>query len=259
MRVMSADFGRSFRMRRMFKGDGRIVVVALDHGAFMGPAPGWIDPMPTVEAVVKGGADAIMTTLGVVEKCGHIAAGRSSVILSTQMSANMDATVDAAMNLGADALKIFATVGGAEERETMASLWSTSLACRRRGLPLLAEMFPVKSEKVPNPMNRDVIAKYSRIGAELGADFVKTFYTGDVESFKYVAKSCPVPVIILGGAKMDTDREVLQVVKDSLDAGGGGVAFGRNIWEHKNPEGITRAIEGVVHQGWTVEEALRHL
>ena len=256
---MSADLGRSFRMRRMFKGDGKVVVVALDHGAFMGPAPGWIDPAPTVEAVVRGGADAIMTTIGVVEKCGHIAAGRSSVILSTPMSTHMKATVDAAMSLGADALKIFATVGGTEEQTTMAALWSTSLACKRRGLPLLAEMFPIKSEKVPNPTDRDVIAKYSRIGAEMGADFIKTFYTGDVESFRHVTQSCPVPVIILGGAKMETDREVLEVVKDSVAAGGGGIAFGRNIWQHKNPEGITRAVEGVVHQGWTVEEALKHV
>lgn len=259
MREMSTDIGRNFRMKRMFKSDGRIVVVALDHGAFMGPAPGWIDPAPTLEAVVKGGADAIMTTIGVVEKCGHLAAGRSGVILSTPMSTNMDATVDAAMNLGVDALKIFATVGGADEQAAMASLWSTSIACKKRGLPLLAEMFPTKSEKVPNPMDKEVIAKYSRIGAEMGADFIKTFYTGDSQSFRYVAESCPVPVIILGGAKMETDRDVLKVVKDSLDAGAAGVAFGRNIWQHKNPEGITRAVEGVVHQGWTVEEALRHL
>jgi fructose-bisphosphate aldolase / 2-amino-3,7-dideoxy-D-threo-hept-6-ulosonate synthase len=256
---LSTDIGRSLRMKRMFKGDGKVVVVALDHGAFMGPAPGWVDPAPTVEAVVKGGADAIMTTIGIVEKCGHLAAGKSGIILSTPMSTSMDATVDAAMNLGVDALKIFATVGGPEEQATMASLWSTSLACKKRGLPLLAEMFPVKSEKVPNPMDKDVIAKYSRIGAEMGADFIKTFYTGDSQSFRYVAESCPVPVIILGGAKMETDRDLLKVVKDSLEAGAGGVAFGRNIWQHKNPEGITRAIEGVVHQGWTVEEALRHL
>jgi fructose-bisphosphate aldolase / 2-amino-3,7-dideoxy-D-threo-hept-6-ulosonate synthase len=256
---LSTDIGRNVRMKRMFKGDGKVVVVALDHGAFMGPAPGWVDPAPTVEAVVKGGADAIMTTIGIVEKCGHLAAGKSGIILSTPMSTSMDATVDAAMNLGVDALKIFATVGGPEEQATMASLWCTSLACKKRGLPLLAEMFPVKSEKVPNPMDKDVIAKYSRIGAEMGADFIKTFYTGDSQSFRYVAESCPVPVIILGGAKMETDRDLLKVVKDSLEAGAGGVAFGRNIWQHKNPEGITRAIEGVVHQGWTVEEALRHL
>lgn len=259
MREMSADLGRSFRMKRLFRSDGRIVVVALDHGGFMGPAPGWVDPAPTVEAVVKGGADAILTTIGVVEKCGHIAAGKSGIILSTPMSTSMDATVDAAMNLGVDALKIFAVVGGAEEQATMASLWSTSLACKKRGLPLLAEMYPVKSEKVPNPTERDVVAKYSRIGAEMGADFVKTFYTGDSQSFRYVAESCPVPVIILGGAKTDSDRDLLKMAKDSLDAGGSGVAFGRNVWQHKNPEGITRAVAGVVHQGWSVEEALRHL
>ncbi len=256
---MSTDVGRNLRMRNMFKTDGRIVIVALDHGGFMGPAPGWIDPSPTVEAVAKGGADAILTTIGVAEKCSHIIAGRTSLILSTPMSTDMDATVDAAMNLGSDALKIFAQVGGAEEQTTMANLWSTSIACKKRGLPLLAEMFPVKSEKVPNPTDRDVVAKYSRIGAEMGADFIKTFYTGTSETFSYVAKSCPVPVIILGGAKLDTDRELLKVVQDSLKAGGSGVAFGRNVWQHKNPEGITRAIAGMVHQGWSVDEALKHV
>ncbi len=256
---MSTDVGRQVRLRRIFRGDGRTVVVALDHGAFMGPAPGWVDPSPTLEAVVRGGADALMTTLGVVQKYAHIAAGRSGIILSTPMSTNMDATVDVAMKLGVDALKIFATVGGPEEPAAMASLWSTSLACKQKGLPLLAEMFPVKSEKVSNPTDRDVIAKYSRIGAEMGADFIKTFYTGSAESFKYVSASCPVPVIILGGAKMETDRDVLQVVKDAIGAGAGGVAFGRNIWQHKNPEAITRAVTGVVHDGWSVDEALRHL
>lgn len=248
--------GRSIRLKRIFKADGRALVVALDHGAFMGPAPGWIDPLPTIEAVVKGGADAIMTTVGVIEKSAHIVGGRSSFILSTPMSTSMGETVDIAMKLGVDALKIFATVGGADEYSTMASLWATSMACKERGLPLLAEMFPIKSEKTPDPTARDTVAKYSRIGAENGADFIKTFYTGDVESFRYVTKSCPVPVIILGGSKMETDREVLQVVSDAMEAGAGGVAFGRNIWQHKNPESITRAIARVIHEERSVEAAL---
>lgn len=254
---MSALTGRSLHLKRIFKADGKALVVALDHGSFMGPAPGWIDPLPTVEAVVRGGADAVMTTVGIVEKSAHIVGGRSSFILSTPMSTDMDSTVDVATKLGVDALKIFATVGGQDEPSTMASLWSTSMACKERGLPLLAEMFPIKSEKVPDPMGKDTLAKYSRIGAEVGADFIKTFYTGDPESFKYVVDSCPVPVIILGGAKMDTDKDVLQVVSDAMKAGAGGVAFGRNIWQHKNPEGITRAIAGVIHEGLGVEEALK--
>ena len=253
---MSTDIGRSIRLKRIFKADGRALVVALDHGAFMGPAPGWIDPLPTIEAVVKGGADAIMTTVGIIEKSAHIVGGRSSFILSTPMSASMGETVDVAMKLGVDALKIFATVGGADEYSTMASLWATSMTCKEKGLPLLAEMFPIKSEKTPDPTGRDTIAKYSRMGAEDGADFIKTFYTGDVESFRYVTESCPVPVMILGGSKMETDREVLQVVSDAMKAGAGGVAFGRNIWQHKNPEGITRAIAGIIHEGRSVEAAL---
>jgi DhnA family fructose-bisphosphate aldolase class Ia len=244
-------------MSRIFRKDGRTLVIALDHGSFAGAAPGWVDPAPTIEAVVKGGADAIMTTLGIAERYSNVMAGRSSLILSTPMVADMRETVEVALKLGADALKVFVAVGTADDSHAMTDLWNTSVACKARGLPLLAEMFPTKSEKTPNPTDEEVVSKFSRIGVEYGADFIKTFYTGSIESFRAVTEACPAPVIILGGAKTDTDRNILQVVHEAIQAGGCGGAIGRNVWQHKNPEAITKALVGVIHQKMNVDEALK--
>jgi fructose-bisphosphate aldolase/2-amino-3,7-dideoxy-D-threo-hept-6-ulosonate synthase len=243
-------------MKRIFRDDGKCLIVAMDHGSVMGPLPGIVDPGPTIDAVIKGGADAVMTTVGIAEKYGNFIAGRSSFIFSSPAAEDMAPTVDLALRLGADAIRLFVNITGGDDSAIMASLWSASLACKKHGLPLLAEIYPMKCERIPNPTDKDVIAKYSRIGAEAGADFIKTFYTGSIDSFRYVTQSSLVPVIVLGGLKMKTDREALQVVEDSMEAGAAGVAFGRNIWQNKDPEGITRAIAGIIHEGWTVDKAL---
>ena len=256
---MQSDVGRLMRMKRIFKEDGRCLVVAMDHGLVMGPLPGIVDPGPAIDAVVKGGADAVMTTVGIAERYGGLIAGRSSFIFSTPAVQDMKPTVDLALKFGADAIRLFVNITGGDDSAIMESLWSASLACKEDGLPLLAEVYPVKSEHIPDPTAVEVVAKYSRIGAEAGADFIKTFYTGSVESFRHVVRSCPVPVIVLGGLKMDTERQALQVVKDSLEAGAAGVAFGRNIWQNSDPEAVVRSIAGIIHEGWTVEEALRQM
>jgi len=245
-------------MKRIFRNDGRCLVVAIDHGLVMGPLPGIVDPGPAIKAVIKGGADAVMTTLGIAERYGELIAGKSSFIFSSPVAEDMAPTVELALKFGADAIRLFVNINGVDDSAIMASLWSASLACKKYEVPLLAEIYPTKSEKIPNPTDKDVIAKYSRIGAEAGADFIKTFYTGSVGSFRHVVESCPVPVIVLGGLKMETERQALQVVKDSMEAGAAGVAFGRNIWQNKDPEGVTRAIAGIIHEGWTVDRALAH-
>ena len=98
----------------------------------------------------------------------------------------------------------------------------------------------------------------ARKAAELGADVVKTAYTGDPESFKAVIASTFIPVVILGGEKSD-DRSVLQSVRDSLEAGGSGVAFGRNVWKHPNPSGMVRALVDSIHKNMGVEDALKEV
>jgi fructose-bisphosphate aldolase/2-amino-3,7-dideoxy-D-threo-hept-6-ulosonate synthase len=99
----------------------------------------------------------------------------------------------------------------------------------------------------------------SRAAQEIGADIVKTYYTGDPDSFRQVVEGCPVPIVILGGEKMNTPEELFDTVHGSLQAGAAGVAIGRNIWQHPRPRAMVEAMVGLVHEGWTAKQALAHL
>jgi class I fructose-bisphosphate aldolase len=99
----------------------------------------------------------------------------------------------------------------------------------------------------------------ARLGAELGADIVKVNYTGAPDTFREVVEGCPVPVVIAGGPKMDSDRDVLTMVKDAVDVGGAGVSIGRNVFQHKDPTKIVQAFDLIIHQNASVDEAIDHL
>jgi len=101
------------------------------------------------------------------------------------------------------------------------------------------------------------MASASRIGFELGADIVKTYYTGSADSFRKVTSACPVPVMIAGGVKMDTIRAALEVVHGSVKGGGRGVVFGRNIWQAPDPAAVVRALGAIIHHGKGVDEAMQ--
>jgi DhnA family fructose-bisphosphate aldolase class Ia len=119
-------------------------------------------------------------------------------------------------------------------------------------------MYP-RGPAIKNSNDVAFVKHVSRIGAELGADIVKTNYTGSIESFREVVQGCPVPVVIAGGPKVNTEEDVLRMVLGSIRAGGVGVSLGRNIFQHKNPEAMAKAVGAIVHKGATVEEALREL
>ena len=101
------------------------------------------------------------------------------------------------------------------------------------------------------------VAAAARVASETGADYVKTFYTGDKRSFKEVLDNCSVPVLILGGPKIDTDLAILEMVHDAMDVGAAGITMGRNIWGHSNIEGITSALAEIIHNDASVESAYR--
>jgi fructose-bisphosphate aldolase/2-amino-3,7-dideoxy-D-threo-hept-6-ulosonate synthase len=126
------------------------------------------------------------------------------------------------------------------------------------GMPLLAMMYP-RGKKISSEHDVNVVKLAARAGAELGADIVKTNYTGDPDSFKEVVKGCPVPVVIAGGPKMDTDRDVLEMVEGAIEAGGAGTSIGRNIFQHKNPSKMVRAISKIVHENSDADEAMKEL
>ncbi|MCC6004596.1 MAG: hypothetical protein LM590_09665 [Thermofilum sp.] len=250
--------GKKIRMTRIFRQDGRTLIFAFDHGAILGPVRGAEDISWILEEVISGGVDAIMTTLGVIKNYGPSFSKKGlGWILTLQdknpLTASQSMTL--ASQLGVDAVKIFVRMGGEEQWQDLETLWSLAKAGEEYGIPVLAEMYPVKTGESSSHVTAEYIAKISRIAAEYGADIIKTFYTGSEESFRYVVKVCPVPIVVLGGERAKSDVEFLRDIASSIKAGGAGAAVGRNIFEHPNPKLITKALSAVIHDNLPPEEA----
>ena len=163
-------------------------------------------------------------------------------------------TVEEAIKLGADGVSVHVNIGADMEREMLRDLGYVSRVCEEWGMPLLAMVYG--RGKDINQYDPKVIAHCARIGAELGADIVKVPYSGDPESFRKVVEGSPVPVVIAGGPKMKTDREVLEMVKGAMQAGARGLSVGRNIFQAKDRVKMVRALAHIVHKGGSVEEAM---
>ena len=122
------------------------------------------------------------------------------------------------------------------------------------GMPLLAMVYP-RGEKIRNSFDKNLIAHCARLGAELGADIVKVSYTGDIDTFADVIECTPIPVVIAGGEKMDSENDVLSMVEDAMKAGAAGISIGRNIFQHNNPKRIIEALSLIIKHGITKKEA----
>lgn len=260
--------GKKIRLERIInRHTGRTVIAPMDHGVSDGPMKGIIDIDKTVESISQGGADAILMHKGIVEQ-GHRGYGKDIGLIvhlsaSTSLAPNPNnkvivTSVEKAIQLGADAVSVHVNLGSETESEMLQELGKISETCSYWGIPLLAMMYP-RGQKVENEHDVELVKHAARVGSELGVDIVKTNYTGDPDSFKEVVEGALVPVVIAGGPKVDTDEELLQMVKDSIEVGGAGVAFGRNLFQAENPGKITRAISEVVHNNLEVDEALKFL
>ena len=260
--------GKRIRMERIVNRNTRnTVIVPMDHGISVGPIPGLIDLKDAIGRVVAGGANAVVEHKGMVAE-GHRGSGRdvglivhlsASTGLSTQPNAKtLVCTVEEAIKLGADAVSIHVNLGNGQEKEMLHDFGHVSNEARRWGLPLLAMIYP-RGENIKDEYDVNVIKHAARVGAELGADLVKVSYTGSSTSFGEVVDGCPVPVVIAGGPKMDSDKEILEMVKGAIDAGGAGVSIGRNVFQHDDPTKMVQAISAIVHGGSDVDAALKFL
>ena len=260
--------GKLIRMERVMNREtGRTVIVPMDHGVTVGPIDGLIDMKTTVNQVALGGANAIVIHKGLVGG-GHRRRGKDVGLVihlsaSTSLSPYPNAktlvcTVEEAIKLGADAVSVHVNIGNGSEREMLSDLGMVCRVAVDWGMPVLAMMYP-RGEKITDEYDPKVIKHVARLGAELGADLVKVSYTGSVESFREVVVGCPVPVVIAGGPKMTSDRDILEMVKGSIEAGGAGVSMGRNIFQHRDPGRMVGAISLLVHENCGVDEALSFL
>jgi fructose-bisphosphate aldolase/2-amino-3,7-dideoxy-D-threo-hept-6-ulosonate synthase len=236
----------------------------MDHGISGGPIPGLINMTETIDSVASGGANAVLMHKGMV-KTGHRGYGSDiglilhlfgSTSLSTDPHHKVQVTsVEKALKLGADAVSIHINVGSEKEAEMLQVSGRIAEECDEWGMPLLAMMYP-RGPKITSEHDVEVVKHAARVGAELGADIVKTNYTGDPDTFKEVVDGCPVPVIIAGGPKVETTKQLFEMVYDAIGAGAAGTAFGRNVFQSENPEKMTRALVGLIHENMTPDEAL---
>jgi len=257
--------GKQIRMQRISdRASGKYLIVPIDHGISDGPIPGLIDVKGTVSTIAESGANAILMHKGLVgagfrgtgKDLGlivHLSAGTS--LSPDPLNKVIVTTVEEAVSLGADAISIHINVGAKDTGKMMVEAGEIVRDCKRLGMPLLMMMYP-RGEKVKNEKDVEVVKMAARIGAELGADIVKTNYTGSKESFKEVVEGCPVPVVIAGGCK-GSDRDVLQMIKDAMDAGAAGVAMGRNSFQHKEPKKIIAATSLIIHKNYSVDDAIK--
>ena len=247
------------RTARIFKQDGRSVIIAMDHTSFMpAPQPGLGDPAKLIREVVAGGADAVMMPAGSAAAAVD-AVGEAGLVLSVNTAQpGLEKQLEAAIQLGADAIKCMLYPWKEEADGTGETSWLGAEA-RRWGMPLMVETVPGGFEAGAEFRTPERIAAGARIGVELGATMIKTFYPGTPEGMRAVIEYTPVPVVILGGQKAEDEKALLRSIKEAVDGGAHGVAIGRNIWQHPDPRRMAAAIALIVHGGAGVDEAYREL
>jgi fructose-bisphosphate aldolase/2-amino-3,7-dideoxy-D-threo-hept-6-ulosonate synthase len=252
--------GTAARLERIGTG-GNYVIVPMDHGITMGAVKGLKDIDGTIDAVTRGGADAVLTQKGIAPRvhpnkngAGYVVhVNASTTIGPDEEDKRLTCTVEEAVRAGADAVSFHINVGSNHEPGQIEDLAALTDDAGRLGIPVLAMAYargPGVDGSDPEALGHAV-----RLAEELGADLVKTGYSGDPDSFGHVVESTRLPVVIAGGSK-GTDRETVEAVRGVMDAGGAGVSMGRSIFQHDDPEAIARAVSGVVHEDLPTEEAL---
>jgi putative autoinducer-2 (AI-2) aldolase len=257
--VALMDWGLQNRLARIIRpATGHTVMLAVDHGYFLGPTSRLENPRETIAPLVSY-ADALMPTRGVLRTSVDPktqtpivlrVSGGTSIIGPSLADEEITTTFEEAirMNVSAVALSIF--VGTEYEHQTLMNLADLVNEGETYGIPVLAV---TAVGKELGKRDARFLSLSCRIAAELGAHFVKTYYC---EDFEKVVEGCPVPVVIAGGPKLDTMKDVLQLTHDAIKRGAVGVDMGRNIWQSDHPVAAIRAVRAIVHEKYTIKKAL---
>jgi len=258
------NVGKTRRLTRIFQPDNKTVIVPMDHGVTIGPCQGIENMQTIINQLLAGNADAVLVHKGIAKR---VNAGKAGLIVMLSGASNLNpnpnnkvqvCSVQEAVRLGADGVSVHINVGAQDEDKMLCTLDKVADECDVYGMPLLAMMYP-RGPKITSEHAPDVVAHAARLGAELGADIIKTNYTGDVETFKAVVECCPAPVVIAGGPKAKTAADTLEMTAEAMKAGAAGLSIGRNIFQHENPTAITKALVALVHNGASMEAAKKIL
>ena len=251
------DWGMTNRISKIIKPEnGRCVMLAVDHGYFLGPTEKLEVPQKTIEPLLPY-VDSIMLTRGVLRTSlppiSNVpivlrVSGASSIIGEDLSNETITTSIEDAIRLNVSCLALSIFVGSKYEHQTLANLATLVDNGQKYGIPILAVT------AVGKEMVRD--ARYlglaCRIAGELGAHVVKTYYC---ENFEKVIEGCPVPVIIAGGKKLEKEIAVLELTFNAINEGASGVDMGRNIWQSEHPIAMIKAVRSIVHGGFSIKEA----
>lgn len=251
------DWGKSNRMSKVIKPDGKCFYLAMDHGYFQGPTTK-LENVGKAAAPILEFVDALFVTRGVLR--AQISpsietpiilrvSGGTSMTSEDLSNEEITTSIDEILRLNVAAVGFSVFVGSNYEHQTLINMAELVNRCEPYNVPVMAVTAVGRELE-----KRDAryLAMACRICAELGATVVKTYYC---DNFEKVAAGCPVPVVIAGGPKTENDFEVLEFVYNGMQAGAIGVNLGRNIWQNAHPRAMARALQGIIHENLTPKQA----
>jgi putative autoinducer-2 (AI-2) aldolase len=253
------DWGKANRMSRLFRENGKCFYLPIDHGYFLGPTRMLEKPAETIAPITQY-CDALFVTRGVLRSAIdpsyplpiilRVSGGPS--VLGDLTDEEVLTSIDEIIRMNASAVGVSIFIGSEHERQTMSNLAKLVNLCEPYGIPVMSVTALGKELKANKPDAR-YLALAARMFAEVGASVVKTYWC---ENFEKVVEGCPVPVVIAGGPKCDTTREVLEFVHDGMQRGAAGINLGRNVWQAPNPPAVARALEAIIHEDASVDAAM---
>jgi len=253
------SWGLENRLARFVKPDtGHTVMLAVDHGYFLGPTSCLERPGYTIMPLVPY-ADTIMLTRGVLRRCIPSCtdvpvvlrvSGGTSIVGPDLSDEGITTSVDDALRLNACGVALSIFVGTSHEHQTLLNLAKLVDEGEAKGMPVVAV---TAVGKELGKRDARFLGLCCRIASEIGAHIVKTYYC---DGFEKVVEGCPTPIVVAGGPKLP-EKEALEMTYDSMKGGAIGVDMGRNIWQSDNPVGMIKAVKSIVHDGCNVKEAMQ--
>ncbi|MFH1820894.1 MAG: 3-hydroxy-5-phosphonooxypentane-2,4-dione thiolase [Methanobacteriota archaeon] len=253
------EWGMKNRLSQLIQSDGRAMFLPIDHGYFQGPTSKLEEPGKTAEPILPY-ADAIMLTRGILRASIdpsmkkpiilRVSGGTSMARKEELDQEGITTSVREAIRLNASAVSMSIFVGSEHEHQSLLNLSNLVNECEEYGIPTMA-VTSVGTEL--GKRDARYLALASRIAAELGARVVKTYYCD--EGFDKVVRGCPVPIVIAGGPKVESELEVFSWVHNAIEKGAIGVNLGRNIWQHEHPVAMAKAIRSIIHGNAKPKEA----
>jgi putative autoinducer-2 (AI-2) aldolase len=251
------DWGMKNRLSQVIQEDGHCLFLPIDHGYFQGPTTKLEKPGETVKPLLPY-CDAVFVTRGVLRNCIDPAeakpiilrvSGGTSIVGEDLANEAITTSIKEAIRLNASAVGLSIFIGSKYEHQTLLNLARLVDEAEEYGIPVMA-VTAVGREMEKRTAR--YLALCCRIAAELGARIVKTYWC---ENFDKVVEGCPVPVVMAGGPKVDTEREIFEFVYDGMQNGAIGVNLGRNVWKNEHPVAMIRSLRSIIHEDSTPEEA----